>query len=104
MATLYVSEYANVAAVGHSYGPATVVGQAPLEPPLAEYTVPFGSASAAFQAKTTFVRLHADAICSVAFGASPSASTTNKRMAANQTEYFGVPAGLGFSVSVVSNT
>ena len=32
----------------------------------------------------------------------PTATTSNKRLAANQTEYFGVPAGM--KLSVIANT
>lgn len=107
MATLYVSEYANVAAVGHTSGPAAVPGQAPLEPSLAEQTVTISGShaeSAAFNDKTTFIRVHTDAICSIAIGVSPVATTSMKRLAANQTEYFGVAAGYKFVISVITNT
>jgi hypothetical protein len=101
MTTLYVTEYATIAGL-----PATANGQVPLEPPIADYTVAFGSASPAFQAATRMVRLHCDAVCSVLFGpaGATNATTTNQRMAANQTEYHGVPEGRGFVVSVVANT
>jgi hypothetical protein len=49
------------------------------------------------------VRLNCDAVCSVLFGQNPSASTSNGRMASNQTEFRGVPEGMGFKVSVVAN-
>ena len=104
MATLYVTEYGTIAGL-----PATANGQVPLEPPLADYTVPIGAAQAspAFQPLTRMVRLHCDAVCSVLFGPSvnnPTATTSNQRMAANQTEYHGVPEGRAFVVSVIANT
>jgi len=43
--------------------------------------------SSAFNAKTRFVRLHADAICSIEFGTNPTAAATTARMAAGQTEF-----------------
>jgi hypothetical protein len=49
------------------------------------------------------VRLNCDAVCSVLFGQAPSASTSNGRLAANQTEFRGVPEGMAFKVSVVAN-
>lgn len=58
--------------------------------------------SAAFAADTKFVRLHTDAICSLAFGANPTATTSKKRMAANTTEYYGVRGGQ--KVSAIVNT
>jgi hypothetical protein len=97
---LYVTEYATIAGL-----PATANGQVPLEPPIADYVVVIPGNSPAFQAATRMIRLHCDAICSVLFGpAGTSASTLNQRMAANQTEYHGVPEGRGFVVSVVANT
>jgi hypothetical protein len=88
MASVYVTEYL---ALGK--GALDNVTQAPAEPPLAEQLVAItGSStqSAAFNQRTRFVRVHADAICSVAFGSNPTAVNTAKRLAANQTEYFGV--------------
>lgn len=101
MATLYITEYAEL-----PIGPAGRVGQMPMEPPVAEQAIPFTTAvaSAAFNAKTRFVRLHTDAICSVVFGVTPVATVANGRMAAGQTEYRAVPPGAGYKVSVVTNT
>ena len=99
MATLYVTEFAGVG--GDNQG-ATVGVLA--QPPVAEQTVAIGGgslASAAFNALTTFVRLHSDVICSVEFGAAPTASATTARMAAGQTEYFHVVAGQ--KVAVITN-
>lgn len=99
MAVLFISEYDNVARdnVG--------MVQAGQEPAIATQTVAIGGASAqsaAFNANTKFVRLHTDAICSVAFGANPTATASTARMAANQTEFFGVRPGQ--KVAVISNT
>jgi len=100
MATLYIKEYQYVASTRQqSY---VQIGQ---EPPVAEQTVAIGGASAqsaAFNANTQYVRLHTDAICSVAFGANPTATISNGRMAANQTEYFGVVPGQ--KLAVITNT
>jgi hypothetical protein len=59
--------------------------------------------SAAFNAKTTFVRLHTDAVCSIKFGTNPTASATTARMAAGQIEYHGVPVNQAFKVAVIAN-
>ena len=99
MAILYVTEYGTISGL-----PATANGQMPLEPPLADYVVSIPGTSPAFQPTTRCVRLHCDAICSVLFGQAPSATTTNGRMAQNQTEFRGVPEGMNFKVSVVANT
>ena len=106
MATLYVAEFAGVANVGApSAGNASTTGFSHIggTPPLAEQTLSIGVssvASAAFNAKTRMVRLHCDAVCSVAFSKSPTASATNARLAANQTEYFGVSPGSKVAVIV----
>ena len=95
MATLYIAEFGGV-----------ITGRPPMAnvPALVEQTVAIGAEadSAAFSAATTYVRLHADAICSVQFGAAPTATTATMRLAAGQTEYFAVTAG--HKVSVITNT
>ncbi len=101
MATLYVTEYARVAFDPN--GPLAM----PEEPPLASQTIAIGSgsvASAAFNVATRFVRLNTDAVCSVAFGNSPTATAIVARMSANQTEYHGVPQGGGYQVAVITNS
>ncbi|HEV7237388.1 MAG TPA: hypothetical protein VGN15_14465 [Ktedonobacteraceae bacterium] len=101
MATLYVTEF----------GAAGIAGNFPIgvaqQLPTAEQTVAISGASAqsaVFNTNTTLVRLHTDAICSVEFGANPTAAATKMRMAANQTEYFSVPRGSNFKVAVITNT
>jgi hypothetical protein len=105
MSKLYISEYARVT---QASGPGTAVLQAPEEPPLATQVVDFTSGaaqSAAFNAKTRFVRLHTDAICSVRFAANPTATTNDARLAAGQTELRGVPTdGSAAKVSAIANT
>ena len=100
MATLYIQEYAKLA--GDDMGKPVQVGQ---EPALASQTVAIGGSSvqsAAFNARTEFVRVHTDVICSVKFGANPTAATSDARMGAGATEMFGVE-GVG-KVAVISNT
>lgn len=99
MAVLFISEYDNVARdnVG--------MVQAGQEPSITTQTVAIGAGSTqsnAFNANTKFVRIHTDAICSVAFGANPTASATTARLAAGQTEFFGVRPG--HKVAVITNT
>lgn len=103
MATLYITEYVNVASAPAGGGS---VGQMPLEPPVAEQTVSIGGSStqsATFNSSTRFVRLHTDSVCSIEFGTNPTATTLTGRKAANQTEYHGVPANQGFKVAVIAN-
>lgn len=104
MAVLYVSEYVSA--------PLVVVGQqlaVGSEPAVAEQHVAIGSSSAAssaFNAATKFIRVHTDAICSVAIGpvASVTAVATAKRMYQNSTEYFGVPPGQSYAIAVITNS
>jgi len=99
MAKLYITEYG-----------ATITPSAPdlvAEPVIVDQTpVTYSTStqSAAFSNLTTIVRLHTDSICSVAFGTNPTATTSNRRMAANQTEYFVVPQGLSYKVAAITNT
>jgi len=95
MAVLYISEYATIS-----------IPNAPIaaEPSITTQTLAIGAEvkSAAFNAQTRYVRIHTDAICSIAFGSSPTATTASMRLAAPQTEYFSVTPG--HKVSVISNT
>lgn len=101
MATLYIAEFESMPGSpgGHI--------QAALQAPLAEQTVTIAAGSAqssAFNARTKYVRLHTDAICSILFGTDPTATAAKARMAANATEYFGVPQGTSYKVAVITNT
>lgn len=91
MAFAYVTEYARAAQVEN--GQALQVGA---EPPLAAYQVGNAGAStqgAVFNAKTKFIMVHADSICSYKIGANPTAVTTEGRMALGETRFFGVAGG-----------
>lgn len=100
MATLYITEFADV---GHM--PQIVATGSELS--VNDQTVAISGShaeSSALKNNTRLVRLHTDAICSVVFGTAPAATTSNRRLAANQTEYFTVPSGSAYKVSVISNT
>lgn len=101
MATLYITEFEQVAA-----GTNGLQVQAALQLPLAEQTVAITTStqSNALNAGTRLVRLHADAVCSVLFGTNPTALTTSMRMAAGQTEYFMVNGKSGLKIAVITNT
>lgn len=104
MATLYITEFKAIEPLGKSWG-AQAFAQAAAQPAVAEQTVAIGGSSvssSAFNPATTFVRLHTDSTCSIEFGSGPTASATTARMTANQTEYFGVSAGM--KVAVIANT
>ena len=102
MAVLYVTEFANLATSPN--GLQSVAAQ----PPLQEQTVAIGSGSLSpaltFHPATGIVRLHTDAVCSIEIGLAPVATSTTARMAANQTEYFGVLKGQGWTVAVITNS
>ena len=86
-------------------------GQCMKLPPKAEQVVaisgvaatlpsPFGALWAVppGQKQILFIRVNTDTACCIAVGASPVATTSNSRLAANQTEYFGVTQGDTLSV------
>jgi hypothetical protein len=101
VATLYITEYSDIG--GYV---ATGTAQIAAEPEVASQTVSFGAStqSSAFNAATRMVRLHTDSICSVKFGTNPTATTTNRRMPADATEYFSVPVNSAYKVAAVTNT
>lgn len=100
MAVVFITEYADIVSTIRG---ATAI---PVDPPLAEQTVAIGAGSlqsAAFNAATKFVRIHTDAICSInCNAANPTATATNGRFAANQTEFRGVSPGN--KLAVITNT
>lgn len=95
MAKVFITEYASLSK-GDSVGE---------EPSITTQVVAIGGTSvqsAAFNTGTNFIRVHTDAICSIAFGTNPTATADSQRLAANQTEYYGVrPGG---KVAVITNT
>lgn len=97
-ATVYIEEFQRNSNV--TYQAALAV------PGVAKQTVAItGSSvqSAAFNAATMIIRVHADAICSIEIGgASPTATTTSMRFIAGQTEYFLVNPG--DKLAVITNT
>ena len=102
MAVVYITEYARQGRDACSNG--LVV---PEEPPVANQTVVIGAGSvqsSAVNALTSFIRVHADAICSIEIGTNPTATTSTRRLAANTTEYFAVPMGQAYKVAVITNT
>ena len=97
MASLYITEYS---------GTARQHTQIAMTPAVAHQKLTIGSEtdSAAFNANTRFIRVHADTVCSILIEnveTAPTATTSMTRMAADQTEYFGViPGG---KLSVIAN-
>lgn len=101
MAFLYIAEFNKLQAVTTQPEDKT---QAPAVPPIVEQKLAIGGElqSAPFNDLTRFIRLHTDAVCSVAFGVDPHATVNNMRLAANQTEFCGIFKG--HRLSVIANT
>jgi len=87
MASLYIQEYETCPNQGEV--------QAGQEPALASQKITFTTSaqSAAFNAKTQFIRVWADAAVWLAFAASPTATVASMPVSASTAEYFGVQAG-----------
>ena len=98
MAVAYISEFAALANVDGC--------NIAMMPPLAQQTVAIGAEadSNAFNASTRFIRVHVDAVCSIAIGLTPTATTSMLRMSADSTEYFAVPLNAGYKISVITNS
>lgn len=91
MATLYITEFATTQLDLNGQAAQVVEGR-----PIADDTVTVAGTSdqsAAFNAKTRLIRVHTDVACHILIGENPTATTSDARMAADQTEYFGVKAG-----------
>lgn len=97
MAKLYLTEYSGDGFAGRATmaSEPAVRNQAPL-------AIGSETKSAVFSPATRFIRVHVDAVCSIAIGKTPAASTDSMRLAADTTEYFGVEPG--DKLSVISNT
>ena len=99
MASVYLTEHYAPKFVGGNLLPAVSM------PPIAEQKITIGGASvasSAFNALTQVLGVHAEAVCSVAFGAAPTATSANRRLAAHSTEYFEVTPGQ--KVAIITNS
>lgn len=100
MSDLYVAEIELLGLDAHG---AEVM--APKMPPIVEQLIVISGStaqSAAFTGKTRFLQVHCDVVCSVAYGPNPVATTSNQRMAANETRFVSVTAG--DKIAVIANT
>lgn len=108
MAFMYIEEFGGLGDMNVTSAPfRRASGEVPQIPEITTQQVAIGAgsvASAAFNTLTALVRIHVDAICSIAFGTAPTAVATSFRLAANQTEYFAVPVGAAYKVAVIQNT
>ncbi len=102
MAKLFITEFrSDQVPVGTANNLPNVIGIVDQTP----VTIGASSAqSAAFDGATGMIRLHTDAICSVAFGPNPTATANNMRLAANETVLMTVRPGTSFKVAVITNS
>lgn len=90
MAKLWITEFDRIALDAGLAAP--MMAQTPaLTTQVVTYST--STQSAAFGASTKFVRVVSDTNCHILFGSSPTATTSNMRIAADSAEYFGVVAG-----------
>ena len=94
MAKLYVTEFGEM---GNPPLSADIGGvpQVARMPSIGTQVVTFttSTASATFNDRTRFIRVHTDAACHITVAASPTATTSMLKMVADQTEYFAVTPG-----------
>ena len=76
--------------------------QIPAGTPLAVYDIAIGASGPVFQPGTTFIRMNTDTSCRIRMDRNPTAGAQDCRFAANQTEYWGVPAS-GMSISTLAS-
>lgn len=86
--------------------PAGTVAQIAQEPSLVDSIVDFSGGatqSALFNSRTNYIRVLCDSQCSVSVGINPTATTSNKILPALVPEYFAVPSGGTYRISVIAN-
>jgi hypothetical protein len=105
MPTLYITEFASIAASLSGFGGIPVT----MPPVVEQGTLTVGgtvAVSGSFGGSTRLVRLMSDVVCSVAWSApnaaNPAPTTGNMRLAANVEYFYGVTPGM--KVAVISNT
>lgn len=103
MSTLYVAEFERPRNqwVDIANAPAVVEQTITISGTSTACTNNFGGTGGT-QFKTAMIRVHTDVVCSIKIGASPTATITNARMAANTTEYFSVQPN--HNIAVITNT
>lgn len=96
MPTLYIREYASIAAAQFLGGPAASAVPCPQEPCLAQQRVPIDAEnelSAPFSSQTRFIRVSTDADCLIDIGPTPDAAKRGSLLPAGATEFFGTSEG-----------
>ena len=90
MAKLIITEYEELAK--DATGRSVLAGREPAIT-VQSVTITTETDSSALNGKTRFVRLHAEAACHIAFGLAPTAAQDGTKLAADQTDYFGIHYG-----------
>jgi hypothetical protein len=100
MATLYITEYSQQGADTSAHTiPAALVPEVTVQALSISST---SAPSAAFNARTTIVRLQTDTACWVTFATSPVATASMTPLAPNTPEYFCVIAGNSVKVAAIT--
>jgi hypothetical protein len=100
MATIYVTEFTSL---GHAQGGEPQIAARPaVQRQSMAITAGSTTLPLVFTAQTKFIRVHCDAICSIAISKTPTAAITSDRMSADSTEYYGVEPG--DNLAVITNT
>jgi hypothetical protein len=99
MASLHIAEFAGLGAGAQS----TDILAAPAVPN-ATQIVATGSASAALQPTTSWVKLTAGGPMSIAIGLAPVAAIGGWFLSSGETVWVRVPAGLGYQVAQILDT
>ena len=99
---LFLTEYRDLARdTGHNH---IASG---MEPSIAEQALTVSGSStqsAAFNAQTSFVMVHAQEATCLAWGTNPTATAVKQRMAAGETRFVGIPLGKSFKVACILGT
>ena len=96
---LFLTEYTSAARDTYSYAIA-----AGMEPSIAEQALTVSGSttqSAAFNAMTSFVMVHAQEATCLAWGTNPTATTAKQRIGAGETRFYGIPPGKSFKVACI---
>ena|SRR5687768_8186539 len=100
MAKLYITEFTGL---GDARGLSI---EAALEPGYDQPPVDISGTSAqseTFKNGTRIIRVHTDIGCSITFGADPTATTDNRRLAIDATEYFAIGSASNLKLAVIQN-
>jgi hypothetical protein len=100
MAKIYVTEFTSLGTAQN--GSPQIAARPAVARQSMAITASSTSLPTPFTAQTKYIRVHTDAICSIAISKTPTADVTYDRLPADSTEYFGVSAG--DNLAVIANT